>query len=507
MNASPRLQRAASDFQTEGVSLSSARLPRWIFFERDHSDVPSTESGKISPLATPPTRDLTLCGYASEEGPASRNTALATARARSVATLLGAAGHDPTHVTETPTSAAGVGQVDYRQYRAVEVKEGAAVECRPDCSTATTFTAPCPTGPTSPVDTAFQRAAGLVLSAAISLSLPEWLAPASHALARRLFRGADLDDVRDNLLRIFHHLAFEVPGHLTCLTPCSPECAGGYYGWNLGTGPTAEMRLCPGFLDDPDVDSRARKAVHEGSHGTDGLTAVGGGTTSGTDDLAYYFMRLFPRLSGGTPLGNADHYSVFVLARVDPSRLPADPEAGDTSPTLTSDERDRTQAAVAHLQLWLVRARGEVVQIYRDAHESFATAPSPAPSTWSPSGYTDTWDDIRRLYGVSSAWPNETTKRQLAAIYDRMNQGNFATQRALTFEKVSGAVTWEATALGPGTRVEVNDPFLAPALADEDRVQRLLVAMSHALAGVSSSFEPKWVELIRNIRDRLGLAP
>jgi hypothetical protein len=177
--------------------------------------------------------------------------------------------------------------------RSVEVVPAGGASSVPDCSAGPTI----PCGPAPNRFTTGQARALVLLDGAIAATAGA-LAPATSALLTQFFGGpANRATVNTQLTALRAHVAaMSAAGAHRCHNMCDGLCVSSV-AYNQGTGPGAVMTLCPSFLADPDVTSRAGTLIHEGAHGTAGLA---------TKDFSYAHERMITFLAPADALRNSD---------------------------------------------------------------------------------------------------------------------------------------------------------------------------------------------------------
>ncbi len=514
--AAPSLQRckksapagpSPSDFQITGHNVQPANTMN-IFFELTSGTIPPDQAPKIPAIVAvvPAAMPIYLDGYTSEDEPAP----LADTRAGAVDTALGSA--VPPHAgprTKRNQSALGIGRIDYLNVRKVSVQASAGPP-------------PIPTAPTSitrPCGTAFAPAkarAVLFLDKAISKLTAPISAPTMAHLVD-LFGGpvpgapavanatAAAPTVLANLTKVRDHISIEMgPGAtVACHTTLDGSCVSSP-AYNVGDGPTAVMTLCPDFLDAlAAVDENAATLIHEGSHGTTGVTTV---------DLAYGHTRMIQALSTGDAERNTDSYRLLVQLIASDLGLIAAPTvgvAGDVRSIPDPVENKQAAVALAHLEKWLTQAYQDLAGVYGTVNSTIAAGSWTAPTAAFDAG---TMHRIAPLFGLTDpgtaapfAMPTNADKVKLAAIHDR-----FLTMRSVmwstpvTMTKVPAGI--DAWAAGPGAAVNLTSAFFSLP-SDLARVRGLLELIVVAHPGISAFLRPKYVDAADEIRRHRGLGP
>jgi peptidoglycan hydrolase-like protein with peptidoglycan-binding domain len=472
-------------FEIRGKSPSAASSPTKIFFVENSDALDAAEEAKVTALASPAGRDLTLKGFTSEDeaGPG----ALAAARIAAVDTKLSAEGHTGAR-TPDPLPGAGAGQIDYRSMRAVEVVPAGAVPSTPDCSAG--FTVPCGPDP-NPFTTGQAQALTMLDAAIAALATP--LTPETTTLLTRLFGGpAQRATVRAKLgLLRAHVVAMLDPARHRCSNACDASCSGAI-AYNEGTGGSSRMTLCPIFLNEPDLDERAGTLVHEGAHGTGGLAA---------DDKCYGFERMIDFLKPSEALKNADSFHLFVRNAFAPGSVDIGPDTPDTfsGDPMTPAEQTAARRALAFVSNWTIAADSETSSLYATIHES----KTHAPPTWTNGYYEETMGFVARRFGFTAppALPTETEKQQVAGINDRMRTMGEAAAAPMELSKTgaAGLESWEA---GPGSKATLTPRFFG--LSRREQADLLLITLIQATPEILPAHQPSYAALVEDIRGHLG---
>lgn len=481
------VQRVDPEFEVRGLSPAAGGTPGSIFFDLNSSAIPASEDAKLKAFETVPPGTLTLKGFSSEEEagrPALVAARLAAVEARIQAVVLAPVA--PGTPTKVPDLASGVGRLDYRGVRRVEILAPGAASSVPNCSAGVDINP----GPAPNVFTTGRDAAvNTLLPAAISaLGTPN--APATKA-ALRLFGGtAQAAAVKSGLGKILAHFPNmdpQIPLHDSAAGGhrVINSCEGDVLAYNSGTGPGARMTVGPRYAAEPSVIERGLTLVHEGSHGTAGLATV---------DKAYSWQRLIDFLSPAAALANADSYTQFVRLINDPAAAGA--AQHDVASTIPAAQRQRVLSAVAWLEQWLVQGRLEVRSLYS------AAAKASAGGAWAADDlfYRDnTMRDVAVRFALTAppAVPTRDDQASIAGIFDRL----WKLRTALTgqsLELAPGSPSlWEP---GPGPRVTLTPALLASARADQ--VRKLLGLIVDAAAFIESGRRPAYVTLVKDMAAR-----
>ncbi|MDT5012103.1 MAG: Lysine-specific metallo-endopeptidase [Mycobacterium sp.] len=480
------VQRAAtpSEFAIKGKFPGAGEVANSIFFDINEQTPDAAELTKIAPLAGAASTPLVLKGTASEEGATGLNASIVNARIANVSNALAAAGHTAARTPEA-VPLAGVGNIDYRRARSVEIRTAGLSSATPDCSLG-----PQPTdgGPApNPFTTALARAHAMIADARTKLK--SGADPDVINLLFALFHTTTVSAVVDtNLARIdgqLNNMAVFTPTHgHQVVNNCDASCGGGAEAYNEREGTAAMMTLCPIFMSNPDLDGRAAALIHEGSHGTDGLA---------TEDNAYQFQRLITNLPQDRALNNADSYAAFVRGVANPGSVTLGPAVADVHEGgMTAPEQTAVDGAVAWLEQWLMGTVSETSSCYGIVHASIAAG------KWTDPYYQDTMGLIAPLFGLTPppAVPTEKDKVAVAGINDRMQHLSDTLQSGpLTLEKVAGAgTTWSA---GPGNSVKIGTAFFA--LGARQQVETLLGKIIAALPAIPASRRANYAKLVLDI--------
>ena len=301
------------------------------------------------------------------------------------------------------------------------------------------------------------------------------------------FDATNLTAIKDNLALIKGQLANLVPhvkdvkGH-QCVNNCDALCRSGAIAHNEGDGPAALMTLCPIFVSDPDLESRAGTLMHEASHGATGLE---------TDDRAYDFQRLVKRLPVAGALKNADSYTGLVRTVVSPGSITLGRATDDDSAAITDpDENAAANSAIAWLEQWLIGTQSQVAATYAEANTAIKSG------SWQNTFYQDRYTTLAPLFGLSlSDPPREKDKEAIAGIADRYQTLFDVTQQKLTLRRAAGPDTvWTA---GPGDTVSFGDDFFA--LGPPDQVDHLLAALIRAFSRIPPARAQSYIDEVHDM--------
>ncbi len=531
----PSIQRVpANDFLIRGKTDDPADINH-IYFTRNNSTLDTVDLAKVPAIITShgAGSHLTLNGFRSED----ESATLANDRALAVSAELGTArAIPPTHPAHTgpravvPMPAPGVGNIDYRSVRKVEVLDTpvglpAAPSAMP--SSCATSVVPCP-----PVPNAFTLArpfAVTMVSTALTALAPASLAAAGGAatkdLLRTLFGGLSpsaatrlgtamghLPAIKTKLTNLKTHLVdMALPAHNQCHNLCDGGC-GDRPAYNTDVGAASMMTLCPTFFDPSHTAvENAATLIHEGAHGTTGLA---------TEDLAYETTRQIAFLTDTDAMHNTDSYVLLIRLINSPGSVSIGPAPADrdvVAGTTAAEERTAREA-VAHLERWLLLADFDTQSLYDTVNRSLPPAPAWASGPGDAFN-RETMGRIAAFFGLTNpgpvapfTLPTPTDRGKIASIHDRfiqMRRVVYATPISISKIPV-GADVWAAgvgiPGTGAGSSVSLTPAFFAlpTPLA---RVRRLVELISAATPDISPAMVPNYVEAADQIRLHRGVGP
>jgi hypothetical protein len=538
--APPATGPLPSDTQIAGASPSSD--PASIFFDRNSSAIPTSQTSKIAPLAgttaADKSRPLALDGYVSEDenAPAATGTALANARIASVDTGLAAAGHTGTR-TATPKTTDSVGKSDYRSMRKVAVHQAATPSGTSNCTPAFAVPGiiPMPPGvlacnPPSQFTTAQTRAVALLTPVITALSATPLASTTISELDARFGstpanRASVAGKVKTNLSNLKTHISTQMtpvsangtgPGH-RCASDCDDVCRSGD-AYNQGTDASARMTLCDvpsrssSFMREPDLDQRAAILIHEGMHG---ITLTGMSSGSGTQDFSYVAQRLINFLDPATALKNSDSYVIFVRV-LNGQNVPVGrsgtgapaPDVLASGATFSAPEKGEVDRGLAWLEGWTVWAQQGITNLYAAVNEIVENG-----KQWASVCCQDIMVKVAPHFGLTApagtppAVPTRSDKFAIAGINDRFvsMESVLYSMTALTIDRTpAGATVWSS---GPGRTVTIGSDFFAvPTGTGRGRAQLdlLINAIVTATSGISSGAQPHYVKLFDELRTLRG---
>ncbi len=471
-------------FEVRGKKRQDAKSkdPGKVFFEENKADIDGLEGGKITALAKPEDRQLTLNGFASEDE--TGGAALVDARLKAVLDQLKAAGHLDTAITVVPKAAAGAGRIDYRNLRSVEIVVAGGKSAVPDCSSGPDVNlGPAP----NQFTTGHDRALTMLDNAIGKLNNP--LDPDTKALLTRLFGGpAQMTAVRNNLVKVRDHvLHMADAGRNRAHNACDGTCSGAV-AYNNDVGSSAVMTLCPPYLGTPDAGARAGVLIHEGSHGTAGVQ---------TDDLAYEFERVINFLAPADALKNADSYLLFTRNLETAGSEQIGPDEPDQFSGMASPgEEQSVERILAFLERWLDSASSELSSLYDTIKDSRAKG------SWTNGYYQASMGFLAHRFGFTTppAIPTKDEQEDVAGISDRYERLFRRLGGKIKLEKAgAGLDRWES---GPGTTVTLTPTYFK--LGKREQLDLLLTRLIQAFPEIIPAHQPLYVALTDDIRTHFG---
>jgi len=457
----PETLRRRTDYDIIDLNPNAASEPSSLYFDFGSATLAHSEQLKIAALASPPTRALTLFGYASEEGTAAARTAITNRRLAAVDKALRAAGHTG-RLTRMPDITRGEGQIDYRRMRVVEVVPtpvggGAAVPSHGSgvCN------------PVEPCGTNFNTAhSGAVTQLNTTINAVQIPTPAATAQLATLFPGIPTAQVLTGLQGLAAELTHMVANH-QCHNACDSNCSRPAY----ATPSTRMMTLCPGFLTSTSLDENVLLLLHEGLHMVPGLRTV---------DTAYRRSRYIDFLSGMQAATNTDSF-VLLIVRLSSSAAagpPVDPVGG-----LAPVEQTAARRALAYAEQWMLTCDWDTSQLYESIKANKGRA-----GGWDPTHnyHAGTQHVIGWIFGLTDPGaappfttpPTQSDQEKVAGIHDRYNRFMYAlwTRPIIVTNSAAGPETWDANL---GSSVVVTPAFFG--LGAAYQVLRLIELMAASL--------------------------
>jgi hypothetical protein len=486
-----------ADFKIEGLDPANATNDTIIRFNGGQTMVPSEELGKLKRDAKPEKRDLSLTGFSSEEGTSKDNATVVGGRLFNVNKLLSDLGHQGKRDTIANTTA-GEGIKEYRKMRTVEIvptpAKGDPLPTSVPSSAVTTISCG------ADIPASFALATVNTLNAIVKLFNPT---PAEQAIFKLYFGGNKMEDVRNNLFKIF----FEIIRHSTAFNTAADchagsvdkACSSGAAAYcDTGLSP-AKMVFCESALGYTTA-SKSEYIVHEASHGTPGLM---------TKDKGYENERMIRTLPDAVKLFNADNYLLLVRVLNDPAAVgyssPADTIAGTTDKA----EIDFANKALAFLEQWVWKSKYYSGLLYGEINNSLGL-----PNGWRDVNplnyYIVTMHNFSTLFGLTDPGaanpltiPKRDDKIRSAGIFDRYSILSDAMHNALTLEKSSK--NKEGWAKNAGAKTEVLPSFFLK--SDVDAVRHLLRLMAKSRSDIPSALVESYVKGADTMRAQEGVGP
>ncbi|MBN2385426.1 MAG: DUF4157 domain-containing protein [Anaerolineales bacterium] len=309
---------------------------------------------------------LTLYGFASEEGGAGVNTPLIERRLQAVENLLDQAGfRPPNHRVRRQTRlACSANKYNYRFWRVVEMQDGTRASqrvCTPTAAQPTT----CSPGLTGIINTVRTNALDFILGPNGALPrLDSYIQnqasePAVAAALDRYFGNSHsvqtATAVRDRVDAIREFLQALGPTgqpSFQCGTMDEPTC-------RTGSPANANRRqqritICPTFFSNPRYNTIQEEIlIHESSHAS----------RFNTDDRAYQSERVILILTTQQALANAQSITNFILEMNSRARH-LGPEHPDLVVGCTPRRSGLVREAIAWAQRWNTYAKYGTAQVY-----------------------------------------------------------------------------------------------------------------------------------------------
>jgi hypothetical protein len=513
----PTLRRASGDYEIETLSASAGSDTDSIFFERGSETIPASEATKITALATPASRNLTLHGFASEDASAADRALRVTGRLNAVETALAGAGHTGTR-TRVPHPDEGLGDVDYRHRRRVEVRPSlsggapAPTTVNP-CNTAGSEVA---TGAAlTACETAFTTAQTTAVAAVDAAERDVVTTPtaAANAVVNQFFSGVPRAAVNANLSAIAAQVR-QLPTRHRCHTSCDGGCGRPAYNSGRGLGATGSMMtLCPDFVT-ASLPFRIKTLIHEAAHAN---------PVESIEDVAYASTRLIPFLLPADARRNTDSYVLLIRLVHSPGSMTFGPITPDVMAGMTAtgagSDTEQSQRAVAWLESWLNYGDFDTEILYSTIHNSLVAG------AWITTGSNEF--NIQTMNRLATAFapdltdpgadgsprttpPTEADKLRVAAIHDRFDQMyDVVNYRVLTVTRTAagGAESWGSQTALPRLNQSVTVAPTFFALTPVEQVRHLVRLMARARTDITSTFEEKYVDALDLIRRHRRLGP
>jgi len=470
-----------------------------IRFNHNQSSIPAVENPKIAAQATPAGRDITLNGYASEEGGPAANAALVERRITSVSNALSGRGHrGPRRRNPNPTR--GEGNVDYRGMRIVEIVP-TPVSGAPIPSAVPSCTA----GPSTPCGTSYS-AAFPPANTAVNDAIAALTTPSGTTLGHvtTYFGATPVATVLANIRSLSTKLTALNGTHSDAtdchLSACDSECANA----DAYVDPAAvpqRMIFCDSFRAVADAAERGRTIIHEALHVTPGVMS---------DDLAYVYTRRFRTLTDLEKRKNTDSYVTLIAVLHDPAYVVPTPATDTITGAASPAETAFAQRAIDFLEQWLLLTQRYTGALYKDIDTSLST-----PAHWTTATrewFHYTMHDLSPLFGLTDPGttppftvPVRDDKIRMAGILDRYSRmTDVVYGQNINLTKItSGPEVWGA---GLGNTVRVKAPFFA--MTAVNAVKHLIRLMLRSIpSDVPAPLVNAYVEGADKIRTHEGIGP
>ncbi len=513
-----KIQKADRDWQIRGIQRNTESFSERIFFDFGSTSIAAggAEETKITNFLAQAgmlTVNLTLKGFASEEGSAAGNANTVDSRIAAVKAALVAGGHTGT-ITLDPSPSTGLGRIDYRMMRSVEIiPAGGTSSTRPAQTTVACSDLPTPGTTTYPGHLTDAITEAQTLIAVAITGLDDVIASAGTALEastivhlKRFFGNSSdvkAQEVKDRLVGVGslnEHLGNNIMrtppatvGH-ECVNVCSNSS-----GWNEGTGASAKMTLCPDFFSN-NLEDRTDLLIHEGAHGT---TNIGG------DDHSYGHLRLIEFLEESQSIENPDSFVLFIRFMNGETPTVGRPVPDSLTGFTVAGEEDQAKSTIAWLETYLTQTYMQIAEAYQELNDH-----RDAGTTWSPGFYRNLMAKISTHFPEITAPPavnfaNRDDQIKVAAIHDRLRimrnifrHRTSAGPEGLNVTRAAGATSWQN---GPGLDVTIGDDFIALNANPLDQVKFLAAKLVAATPDISAARQPKYVALVNDVRRMMSL--
>lgn len=389
----PVVRRQAADLGVRGLPDGRAAEPDFVYFNIARplpADVPpesALDSGertkaenKAHQALAANDQEMSLYGFASEEGGAAYNTPLVERRMTAVENVLVHEGFAPPRtIHRNARLACSSDKYDYRSWRVVEMQRGTAASTR-TCTPSSAQPGACATDTASNVMKVRDNALELINGPKGALarldhyiqnqaSEPDVQTALDHYFGNS-HTVQTAQAVRDRVDAIRAFLQAMGPNGsviFQCGTMDEPSC-------HTGSPANASHRLqrvtiCPTFFNEPKyADRREEILIHEASHGS----------RIPTDDRAYQRERVILILNTQQALANAQSLTDFILEMNGKAR-PLGPEHPDTvsncDPAGGNTHERLVREAIAWAERWNTYAMYGTAQTYGSATNRAAMAP------------------------------------------------------------------------------------------------------------------------------------
>ena len=489
----------SSDLRIRGLAPDLAAVNNIIRFEYGSHSIPAVENPKIVAQASPPARNITLNGYSSEESTAAINLGVINKRISAVSAALSSAGHTgPKH--PNPNATAGVGNIDYRGMRIVEIVPTPVVGLP-----VPTVVANCAGGSSTPCGTSFSSAAPIAIKK-VAASLAALVVPNAATLVQvsTFFGATPAATLLGNINNLLVKLSLLIGTHndaTNChINSCDGTCASGAGAYVDPQVVPQVMILCDSFRNEPLDDKRADTIIHEALHVTPGVLSK---------DTAYAHTRKFRTLTDAERLRNTDSYVNLIKLLFNPAATITAPPVDTVAGTASAAENTFAQRAIDFLEQWLISAKFTSGSLYEEINNALTT-----PAGWTTPAlrwFHQTQHDLSPLFGLTDpglaapfGLPVKEDKIRVAGINDRYRRmRSVMWGRTITLTKISaGTDAWAASL---GNSVNVTAPFFA--LSNVDAIKYLIQLMLKSMPDVLATLVNGYTEGVDKMRRQNSVGP
>ena len=322
-----RLSPRDESFVIRGLPADSKEQTSFVFFNLNDATVPESERDKIEHFATEhiSAPNINLYGYASEEGNEGKNTDLISDRLESVRSALARNFSGDINLIPRPT--ASVQQINYRNFRSVEMSLGSSSIGN---ASSNTRTINCNDEQNATIDENKISAIGKIDVAIDHLNAFK-SDPSSNTEVQNTLDNNFRSHSSSTVTTLLHHLR-QIKNDLSGLTGNSRrQCSTPEYGpctSALALARRSQIILCPKYFLTSDA-TRLETLLHEMCHYA----------FFETNDRAYRSERVLPFLSTAEALDNAESIAIFISEM----NLPTGGRIASTlsTPTFGYDQRLR----------------------------------------------------------------------------------------------------------------------------------------------------------------------
>jgi hypothetical protein len=468
---------------SRGIYHEAHKEQNTVFFRLTDAALADTEMKKIETIAqTYPNAAMELSASASEdelliEHPKVDVDELLTRRLNAVVGALEQKGFKG-KLVQTRKPKSGLGQIDYRESRQVEIilpgrTSKRADEQAPHFVTATSEH-------TSRWDDAVKLANGLIDPAVTALDNRD-LDPTLAQLVTRFFGNVrNAGEVADYLVDIKKHINSSA-NHLLEVEDNKPKGAPGYVvagpgnpkyrsslAYNTGVGGESVLALCASFFTD-DILEAATTVIHEAAHGTPGLK---------TRDYAYLSERAIEFLNEDRAMFNSDSYVLLVQLFQKPASVTPGVQQPDKLPsTMAEQDQIAARRAVAWVEKWLVAAYQDVGSLYGEVTSL------ESGERVTNAYYAKLMEELYVQFDLTNpeeAGPTDQDRVALAGIHDRVLEMRDYFVSSIDFQVGGEAVVWQPA----GHKLTLPEGFFK--LDPIDQCEDVLVGVLRGMPEVAS---------------------